>query len=79
MVILPQTAQEEASRIGERIREKVEEMVVDADDDRSLKITVSVGVTSYPENGKSHEDLVSVADQALYRAKGSGKNLVCII
>ena len=79
VVILPQTAQEEASRIGERIREKVEEMVVDADDDRSLKITVSVGVTSYPENGKSHEDLVSVADQALYRAKGSGKNLVCII
>jgi len=79
MVILPQTAQVEASRIGERIREKVEEMVVDAGDDRCLKITVSVGVTSYPENGKSHEDLVSVADQALYRAKGSGKNLVCII
>ena len=79
VVILPQTAQLEASRIGERIREKVEKMVIDSGKAGSLKITVSVGVTSYPENGKSHEDLVSIADQALYRAKGSGKNLVCII
>lgn len=79
VVILPQTAQLEASRIGERIRERVEKMVVEAGTSGRLKITVSVGVTSYPENGKSHEDLVSVADQALYRAKGSGKNLVCII
>jgi diguanylate cyclase (GGDEF)-like protein len=79
VVILPQTPQVEASRIGERIRERVEQMVVDAGNERRLKITVSVGVTSYPENGKSHEDLVSIADQALYRAKGAGKNSVCII
>jgi len=83
VVILPQTPQVEAAHIGERIRSQVEEMIIDTDKavDQSgrLKITVSVGVTSFPENGKSHEDLVSVADQALYRAKGSGKNLVCSI
>ena len=53
--------------------------VVDTGTSGKVRVTVSVGVSSYPENGKSHEDLVSVADQALYRAKGSGKNLVCIV
>ncbi len=78
VVILPQTPQMEASRIGERIREQVEETIMNTAAGR-LKITVSVGVTSFPENGKSHEEIVAVADQALYRAKGSGKNLVCSV
>lgn len=77
VIILPQTQLIESSTIGERIRSQVEEMIVDTGRVGKLKITVSVGVTSYPENGKSHEDLVTVVDQALYRAKGSGKNLVC--
>ena len=64
--------------IGERIRQRVADMVIDAGDAGELKITISIGVSSFPENGKSAEELVSVADQALYRAKGSGKNLVCI-
>jgi len=79
VIILPQTPQAEAAVIGERIRSQIETTVVDSGQTGKVKVTVSVGVSSYPENGKSHEDLVSVADQALYRAKGSGKNLVCIV
>jgi len=79
VIILPQTPQIEASRIGERIREQVEQMTVSDAKAGEVSITVSVGATSFPENGKSAEDLVSVADQALYRAKGSGKNLVCVV
>ncbi|MEE8577543.1 MAG: sensor domain-containing diguanylate cyclase, partial [candidate division Zixibacteria bacterium] len=78
-VVLPQTPQIEAKTLGERIRSQVEQMVVKTEQHGSLRITVSVGISSYPENGKSHDELVSVADQALYRAKGSGKNLVCTI
>ncbi len=78
VVILPQTPQQEAYRIGERIREQVETHVVDAGSSGKLRITVSVGVSSYPENGRSEEELVSVADQALYEAKDQGKNLVCV-
>jgi diguanylate cyclase (GGDEF)-like protein len=79
VIILPQTPQVEAAHIGERIRDLVEHTVVDAGKSGKLKITVSVGVSSFPENGRSQEELVSVADQALYQAKGSGKNLVCTI
>jgi diguanylate cyclase (GGDEF)-like protein len=78
-IILPQTPLSEASRIGERIRSQVEKTIIEVDELKRLKITVSVGVSAYPENGKSHEELVSLADQALYRAKDSGKNLVCSI
>ena len=78
-IILPQTALNEASRIGERIRHQVERTIIDAGRAGRIRITVSVGVSSFPENGKSEEELVSVADQALYRAKGEGRNLVCVI
>ncbi|RME30001.1 MAG: GGDEF domain-containing protein, partial [Candidatus Zixiibacteriota bacterium] len=79
VVILPQTPAAEARHIAERIREQVEAMVIDAGSLGKLRITVSVGVSSFPENGKSQEDLLTVADQALYQAKGSGKNAVCVV
>ena len=79
VVILPQTAAAEASLIGERIREQVERTIIDTGTPGKVKITVSVGVSSFPENGRSQEELVSIADQALYRAKGSGKNSVCTL
>lgn len=78
VVILPQTPLVEAKRIGERVRAQVESTVIDTGQTGKVKITVSIGVSSYPENGRSEEELVSVADQALYKAKGNGKNLVCV-
>lgn len=79
VIILPQTPQVEATQIAERIRGQIEKAKIDAGKAGQLKVTVSVGVTSYPENGKSQDDILAVADQALYRAKGEGRNLVCII
>ncbi|MEP0829551.1 MAG: diguanylate cyclase [bacterium] len=80
VIILPQTPQVEVARIGERIRQQIEESTFGGGGNiPDLKVTVSVGVTSFPENGKSHDEILSVVDQALYRAKGAGKNLVCVI
>jgi diguanylate cyclase (GGDEF)-like protein len=79
VVILPQTPQIEVTRIGERIRQQIEASTFGGGSIPELKVTVSIGVTSFPENGKSNEEILSVADQALYRAKGAGKNLVCVI
>jgi len=80
VVILPQTPRTEAEQIGERIRHQIERAVFGGGEGiPDLKVTVSVGITSYPENGRPDDDLLSVADTALYRAKGSGKNKVCVI
>jgi diguanylate cyclase (GGDEF)-like protein len=77
-VILPQTKKADAQMIGERIRRRVEssDFVSDAKDPR-VKITVSLGVASYPGNGKTTKELIESVDHALYLAKGRGKNLVC--
>jgi len=80
VIILPQTPRVEVARIGERIRQQIEASTFGGGGNiPELKVTVSVGVTSFPENGKPQDEILSVADQALYRAKGAGKNLVCVI
>ncbi|MCF6194976.1 MAG: GGDEF domain-containing protein [Kangiellaceae bacterium] len=76
-IILPQTPLKDALVIGERIRTEVDAFMFESSNGEPLKVTVSVGLTSYPENGRSHEELVTLADKALYRAKDEGRNLVC--
>ncbi len=44
---------------------------------RTHKITISIGVASYPVDGSDPIELVELADSALYRAKRSGRNCVC--
>jgi len=70
-IILPITKKEEALILAERIRRAVETSP-------SLKnITISIGVSSFPEDGEKKEDLIAYADRALYEAKRSGKNKIC--
>jgi two-component system, cell cycle response regulator len=45
----------------------------------NLKITASVGVSSFPSRAViSHEQLIQTADDALYRAKREGRNKICL-
>ena len=71
-VILPETSLAGAIQVAERIRERIwaEEFP------RIGNITASVGISSYPVNALTKEDLVRVADQALYVAKNGGRNRV---
>jgi diguanylate cyclase (GGDEF)-like protein len=80
VVLLPQTPKVEVSRIGERIRQQIEASSFGGGDNLpELKVTVSIGVTSFPENARPYDELLATADQALYKAKNAGKNLVCVI
>jgi diguanylate cyclase (GGDEF)-like protein len=80
VVVLPQTDKRDAFIIGERIRSTVAETAFGGYGDfPELRITVSVGITTWPDNGYAEHEIVKVVDQALYRAKGSGRNHVCTI
>lgn len=72
-ILLPQTTSEEAATIGERIRERVEKTRFP-----NRQVTISIGIASCSLSLNSAKDLISAADKALYRAKGSGKNNVRI-
>lgn len=47
-------------------------------EERSLFLTISIGVALYPLHGRLHKELIKKADMALYDAKGSGKNRAVI-
>jgi two-component system, cell cycle response regulator len=72
---------EEGLRAAEEIRLKVEAHAFPSNADaseRDLKVTISLGVASFPKDGPKALDLVQKADQALYRAKKSGRNQTCL-
>lgn len=80
IIILPQTPENEAKRIADRIRGEVERAEFGGGGGiPKLKVTVSVGVTTYPDNGMTEEDLINAVDRAMYRAKEAGKNTVCTV
>ncbi|MBC7795328.1 MAG: sensor domain-containing diguanylate cyclase [Pyrinomonadaceae bacterium] len=74
IVILPQTNLEGACLVAERLRHALETTEMP----EVKKVTASLGVASFPEVTDSMKDLVEFADQALYRAKTSGRNRVCV-
>lgn len=69
VVIAAGTDKEQGALLADRIRDKVQ---------RRCPVTVSIGVAEFPKDGDSVEQLIEAADQAMYQAKGSGKNRVCI-
>lgn len=77
-VILPETDVEGAQYVAERIRKTLEESLVTAYDE-SLKVTISIGIALFPKNAGALNALIDKADQALYRAKESGRNRVCLL
>jgi len=72
MVILPETPLAGAIQAGDRIRERIAAEHFP----RIGSITASIGVSNYPVNALTKEDLIRVADQALYVAKNSGRDRV---
>lgn len=75
-VLLPYTHIEEAQIVGERLRKAVEEAVIELDK-LNINVTISMGLAELtPE--LSGEELFKLADKALYEAKESGRNRVCI-
>jgi len=79
-VILPSTIGEAALKIAERVRQAVAEGDIRLNDNlqTTVKITVSIGLASYPRSAQDAKGLFHQADMALYNAKQGGRNRVSI-
>jgi diguanylate cyclase (GGDEF)-like protein len=78
ILILPEAGLEETTMIAERIRRLVESTLFEVGQ-AHINITVSLGISNFPgHHPKSKEDLVKMADHALYDAKRGGRNRVCL-
>ncbi|GAB4327126.1 MAG: hypothetical protein Kow0037_00440 [Calditrichia bacterium] len=76
-IVLPATDKAGAIALGERIRQRVEEeQFVKEEIQPNGKLTISIGISTYPEDAIVLDDLIITADQALYYAKNNGRNQV---
>ena len=75
-IVLPETTKDLAVTVAQRLRSSIEASKIKAFDE-NIAITVSVGVATYPSDGKDVETLIEKADTALYKAKRKGRNMVC--
>jgi diguanylate cyclase (GGDEF)-like protein len=77
-IVLPETDASGAFVVAEKVREAVSLHRFQRDDGRlDVRLTVSLGVATYPIHAGNAEELLRQADDALYRAKTSGRNKVC--
>ena len=76
-IIMPDTIKENAKLFAERLRSEVEKFY--AEDTAIVpekRLTISAGIAVYPEDAATKDELISMADVALYQAKRSGKNRI---
>lgn len=74
-VVLAGIGREGALLAAERIRSSVEHSVFKAYDEK-VSVTISIGISTFPEDGVDEHTLIESADRALYRAKEKGRNRV---
>lgn len=76
-ILLVDTGLEGAMSVAERIRQSVAEHAFGAERGLELRLTISVGVATFPMHGESRERLLDLADKAMYLAKALGRDHVC--
>ena len=78
VILLPETDLIEATKVAERLREFIEKSKVPLESGLPLHFTVSIGVTSMVSKEENLDELLNLADKALYEAKAKGRNQVCV-
>jgi len=63
---------QEALALAERIRIEVQDAVMQG----SIRVTMSLGIGTFPDHGRQSEEIIKAADKALYDSKDKGRNLV---
>ncbi len=74
--ILVETSPDIAANVAERIRSMVASHAFLADEGYDIRLTCSIGYSCCPEDALTKEELLEMADQAMYTGKGRGKNCV---
>jgi diguanylate cyclase (GGDEF)-like protein len=79
ILILPELDKKGAKKIAEKLCAVIRKTKLPAKKFApKINLTISLGVATFPEDGDDEEKLLKKADEALYQAKASGRNTVCI-
>ena len=76
LIVLPETPREGARVVANKLRRAVRARPFVSDGGPEVRVTVSIGVAVYPEDGSTVEELIQAADVAMYKAKRRGRDRV---
>ena len=79
LLLLPETSQEQASILAERIRTKIGHQQIVDKNNHMFTLTASFGIAQYSQKDTSIGDVTRKADEALYQAKKAGRNRVEVL
>jgi diguanylate cyclase (GGDEF)-like protein/PAS domain S-box-containing protein len=77
-IILPESSAENAAIRANALREETKKLEIQYKNHALGRITLSVGVASFPEHGRTSEELLKAADQCLYESKSAGRDKVSV-
>ncbi len=77
-IILPESSAENAAIRANALRDETKKLEIQYKNHALGRITLSVGVASFPEHGRTSEELLKAADQCLYESKSAGRDKVSV-
>ena len=77
LILLPDSDAQSGVQTAQRIRKRVQDLEIDASGE-NVSVTVSIGISSFPQYGQGADAVICAADEALYQAKSNGRNQVVI-
>lgn len=75
-ILLPDTDCKTIIAIAERLRASLEQLEINVGEDKTIRLTASLGISCAPGDGTSFDTLLAAADKRLYRAKQGGRNRI---
>ncbi|MFA5795441.1 MAG: GGDEF domain-containing protein [Candidatus Brocadiia bacterium] len=79
LVILPETAQDEALGVAETVRDAINAHLFPGHNGNTIHLSISAGLSSYTGSEQCADEIIKCADVALYTAKRKGKNRVVLV
>lgn len=76
LMVLPDCSYEDALKKADDLRMEILKLELKSDSGQLLKVTISGGVAAFPGHGDNFKELYEKADQALYKAKQTGRNRI---
>ena len=76
--VLTESRVDTATKIAHRLHKAIREHEFLKEEGLKLHLSASYGISGYPDHAKTKKDLIRLADQAMYKAKSSGRDRICI-